>query len=153
MTTSRSSGQTEHEIQRAFISWARQTYPHLWVFAVPNGGGRSASQGARLKVEGVSPGVPDVFCPALLLWIEFKKPGGRVSPEQAAWHEHLASCGYDVAVCYSVEAAQRAFIPLAESSLLYLKHYNQVIIECSKRKSSPKTRKTQPSSVLAAREP
>ena len=45
---------TEHEVQREFVKWFRQTLPTIRIFAIPNGGGRSKAQGARLKVEGVS---------------------------------------------------------------------------------------------------
>jgi hypothetical protein len=37
-------------------------------------------------MEGVSPGVPDLFIPDWLLWVEMKREkGGRVSPEQKDW--------------------------------------------------------------------
>ena len=45
---------TEHEVQREFVKWFRQTLPTIRIFAIPNGGSRSKAQGARLKVEGVS---------------------------------------------------------------------------------------------------
>jgi len=90
---------TEHEEQRAFISWWRKSLPECWIFAVPNGGGRSAREGGRLKMEGVSPGVPDLVCPALCLYIEFKKrKGGSISADQKKWHAHLKACGYAVIV-------------------------------------------------------
>lgn len=91
---------TEHEEQRLFIQWFRQTYPGTIIFAIPNGGARSAATAARLKAEGVLPGVPDLFVPAWGLWIEMKRAkGGKVSPEQKEWHDYLASCGYRVIVC------------------------------------------------------
>ena len=90
---------TEHEEQRAFISWWRKSFDGVWIYAVPNGGGRGIREAGRLKAEGVSAGVPDLVAPALALYIEFKKQkGGSVSKEQKAWHAHLRACGYIVII-------------------------------------------------------
>lgn len=90
---------SEHEEQRAFISWWRKSLPDCWIHAIPNGGGRGIREAGRLKAEGVSAGVPDLFCPSLCLWIEMKKrKGGSVSKEQKEWHEHLRQVGYTVIV-------------------------------------------------------
>ena len=51
---------TEHEEQREMVRWFRQTYPNVRIFAIPNGEKRSISVAARLKVEGVNAGVPDL---------------------------------------------------------------------------------------------
>jgi hypothetical protein len=45
---------TEHEEQREFVQWVRQTFPTVRIFAIPNGGQRSRTTGAKLKAEGVS---------------------------------------------------------------------------------------------------
>ena len=90
---------TEHEEQREYVRWFRQTYPEVRIMAIPNGGARSQATAGRLKAEGVSPGVPDLFIPAWGLWIEMKRAkGGKVSPEQKEWHHYLANCGYRVIV-------------------------------------------------------
>lgn len=90
---------TEHEEQRAFVSWWRKSLPGCWLHAIPNGGGRGIREAGRLKAEGVSAGVPDLFAPSLGLWIEMKKrKGGSVSQEQKDWHKHLRDCGYTVIV-------------------------------------------------------
>jgi hypothetical protein len=47
---------SEHIEQREFVSWFRKTHDPVRIFAIPNGGGRSRSVGAKLKVEGVSAG-------------------------------------------------------------------------------------------------
>ena len=87
---------SEHEEQRAFISWWRKSGLPL-IHAIPNGGGRSRVEAARLKAEGVVKGVPDLFCPALCLWIEMKRQrGGVVSKEQKEIAKHLSECGYTV---------------------------------------------------------
>ena len=86
---------SEHVEQVTFINWFRRTHPGVLVFAIPNGGYRSAATAGRLKAEGVVQGVPDLFVPAWGLWIEFKRAkGGRVSPEQRAVMAYLEHAGY-----------------------------------------------------------
>ena len=99
---------TEHEEQRTFIQWFRRKYPDVRIFAIPNGGARSPSVACRLKAEGVSRGVPDLFIPAWRLFIEMKRvKGGVVSEDQYSWKEYLEANGYRVAICAGCEAAQR----------------------------------------------
>jgi hypothetical protein len=98
---------TEHEEQREFVQWFRRAFPEVRIFAIPNGGGRSRSQGAKLKMEGVSPGVPDLFIPDWLLWVEMKREkGGRVSPEQKDWMEYLDGLGHNTMVGNGFEEAR-----------------------------------------------
>lgn len=85
---------TEHEIQREFVKWMRQTHPDYWIFAVPNGGKRNLITAGKLKAEGVSAGVPDIFIPRLKMFIEMKTDRGRLSPEQKLWLDYLAKSGY-----------------------------------------------------------
>jgi hypothetical protein len=87
---------SEHEEQRAFISWWRKSFgDDCRIFAIPNGEARGIAAARRLKAEGVTKGVPDLFAPTLCLWIEFKRQsGGRLSAEQADWRDHLIGCGY-----------------------------------------------------------
>lgn len=83
---------TEHEEQRELVRWFRQTYREVRIFAIPNGGARSKATAGRLKVEGVSPGVPDLFVPAWRLWVEMKRTkGGSLSAEQKDWIAYLES--------------------------------------------------------------
>lgn len=97
---------TEHEEQREFVSWFKKTYPDVRIFAIPNGGFRGKAQAGRLKAEGVSPGVPDIFIPAWMLWIEFKRQkGGSVSKEQKEWHEYLIGIGHKVMVAKGFDNA------------------------------------------------
>jgi hypothetical protein len=89
---------TEHEEQRAFIeAWRKCELPRI--FAIPNGELRNVRVGMRLKAEGVTPGVPDLYCPELRLWIEFKRQrGGTVSSHQKEWHKYLSDIGDTVVV-------------------------------------------------------
>ena len=99
---------SEHEEQRLVVEWFRRTYKGVRIFAIPNGGARSIATAGRLKAEGVSPGVPDLFVPAWRLWIEMKRStGGRVSKEQKDWIEYLISEGYHALVCHGFDDARR----------------------------------------------
>ena len=98
---------TEHEEQRDLVRWFRRKYGPVRIFAIPNGGYRSMTTAGKLKAEGVSPGIPDLFVPAWRLWVEMKRQkGGRVSPEQADWIIYLESVGYTCLVCFGSENAQ-----------------------------------------------
>jgi hypothetical protein len=98
---------TEHQEQVAFIQWFRRTYPDVRIFAIPNGEARSQSAGARLKAEGVSAGVPDLFIPAWNTWIEMKRSdGGRISPKQKDWWDYLSGIDHQVFVCAGADIAK-----------------------------------------------
>ena len=99
---------SEHFEQRETVKWFRQTYKGVRIFAIPNGGARNITTAARLKVEGVSAGVPDLYVPAWRLWIEMKRAkGGVVDKNQKDWHEYLTSIGDTVIVCRGFEEAAR----------------------------------------------
>ena len=99
----------EHKHQCLVFGWAecvKALRPDLdMLFAVPNAGKRTPRQGAYMKAEGLQPGFPDI---GLLtarfgrhgLFIELKKPKGRVSPEQAAWIDKLEDQNYKACVRY-----------------------------------------------------
>lgn len=102
---------TEHEEQRELVQWYRQTYRGSLIFAIPNGGKRGKAEAARLKAEGVTPGVPDLFIPDLRLFIEMKRTqGGSVSADQKAVMARLEAAGYTCAVCKGKAAAQEVII-------------------------------------------
>lgn len=99
---------SEHLEQCRFVSWFRQTYRGVLIFAIPNGESRSRSAGTRLKAEGVTPGIPDLFVPDWRLWIEMKRTkGGSVSPAQREMMEYLSECGYKCIVARGWEDAKR----------------------------------------------
>ena len=98
---------TEHQEQVLFVQWFRRTYPDVRIFAIPNGEARSQSAGARLKAEGVSAGVPDLFIPAWNTWIEMKRSdGGRISPKQKDWWDYLSGIDHQVFVCAGADIAK-----------------------------------------------
>lgn len=98
---------SEHVIQRDIVQTIER---EGWaVFAIPNGGRRNVVTAMKLQAEGVRAGVPDLFVPALRLWLETKKPReGKLSAKQAAWRDYLRAAGYDWAEVRSIEEALSA---------------------------------------------
>ena len=99
----------EHKHQCLVFGWAecmKALRPDLgMLFAVPNAGKRTPRQGAYMKAEGLQPGFPDIgLLTSRLGWhglfIELKKPKGRVSPEQVAWLNRLSDQNYLSCVRY-----------------------------------------------------
>mgnify|MGYP002654274491 CR=1 FL=1 len=98
---------TEHEEQREVVKWFRRKYGPIRIFAIPNGGFRSKATAGRLKAEGVSRGVPDLYVPEKSLWIEMKRiKGGRLSPDQHNWIKYLTEIGNIVLVCHGADDAK-----------------------------------------------
>lgn len=110
---------TEHGHQSALFFWTKihaAQYPQLeWLYAIPNGGGRSPAEGARLKAEGVKGGVADICLPVrswsrqyVGLYIEMKKPTGTpssVSEDQYRFGASVWSRDYYWVVCFTWEQA------------------------------------------------
>lgn len=105
---------TEHDEQAAFFTtcrWrAQQDRRYQSIFAVPNAGKRSVGALLYYKAEGLESGVPDVCIPVPAgnyhgAFIEFKRPGGKLTDRQKVWTSRLAANGYAVSVQYSAEEA------------------------------------------------
>jgi len=120
---------SEHDEQAALIAWAEyqaNVWPDLkLLFAAINGaklpwkrdanGRRFSREAMRLKAEGLKAGVPDLWLPVARggyhgLVIEMKFGSNRPSNEQLWWLEALAGQGWQTAVCWSFEAAQRVIM-------------------------------------------
>jgi hypothetical protein len=98
---------SEEQEQIDFCRWMRIQHPTLRFFAIPNGGARHITAAMKLKMGGVSAGVPDLFIPALRLFIEMKRvKGGVVSKEQKEWIIYLISCGYNAVICKGFDEAK-----------------------------------------------
>lgn len=111
------SGRSEHVEQREFVSWFRKNYSDVRIFAIPNGGLRNKVTAGKLRVEGATAGVPDLFIPAWLTWIEMKvEKGGRVSDKQKDWIEYLEGIGQKVFVCHGCEAAKKVVLEVAPAN-------------------------------------
>lgn len=112
----------ESDLQQSMIQWCelrKGKYPCLaFMHHSPNGGNRSAREGARFKREGVKAGFPDLFLPYASngyngLFVEVKTKNGRMRDNQKAWGEYLECNGYKFCVCRSLEE----FIEIVEEYL------------------------------------
>jgi hypothetical protein len=135
---------TEHGEQAALFCWAaqhRNLYPTLkWMFAIPNGGGRSMAQGSQLKAEGVKGGVADVCWPQpnkrhseLMfhgLYIEMKRVDGvpsDVSADQLAFGAHVTLQGYAWYVAFGWQQAVSIIQHYADGQLPPLVPHQQKV--------------------------
>lgn len=118
----------EDQEQAWLIQWTKRHGPDdsRRLLAIPNGGHRSHSQGALLKLTGVTPGVPDLFLPVPRngrhgLWIEMKStdPKARPSKEQKEWLSYLAEQGYATALCRGFEQARDAILDYLNPKATY----------------------------------
>lgn len=108
---SRKAAATEHDLQVGCVRWFRYEFPEYapLLFAIPNGGRRDYVAAAKLKAEGVVPGVPDLLLAVPhggyhALWIEMKNgKAGELSTAQKEMHVTLRAQGYRVEVCRTFE--------------------------------------------------
>ena len=98
--------------QQLLVDWFRTKFPLELIFAIPNGGLRDKLTGEKMKLEGVVPGIPDLFIPDRLLFIEMKAAigkKGRVGAAQRGVIEHInANTPCRAVVCYGFEQAKVA---------------------------------------------
>jgi len=113
------SGESESQIQVRLMKWWRVMHKQLGVtnerllMAFPLQGARTARNGARMKAEGLRAGTPDMFAAVARggyhgLWIELKKDGGKVSPEQRAALIAFREQGYQAFLCIGYKQAECA---------------------------------------------
>lgn len=100
---------TERQIQRAILKMAGLCFPDVLLAHVPNGAHLSGNERERcmqmgaLKGDGLKIGFPDLIA----IWnrgvafIEVKRPGGKLSPQQLVMHDRLNQLGYTPAVVTS----------------------------------------------------
>lgn len=98
----------EDRIQRQCVQWFRYKFPKEKIFASANGGFRSKIEAAIMKGSGVLSGVSDLQIPVPNLsyhgfFIEMKKPGGKVTPNQKEFLEYVKSKNYQASVIYSFD--------------------------------------------------
>ena len=111
MTTQAARVEMSESVHQArVVAHVRAKHPGAIIFAIPNGGPRHAIVAARLKAEGVTPGVPDLMIAEPRgrkagLFVEMKKPGGRASAAQKCMIEQLNRRGYAAIVCVGFEDA------------------------------------------------
>lgn len=101
---------TEAQEQTWVFQWAATMANTKWpelalMYHIPNGGSRNRIEAARLKGQGVKPGIPDIFLPVSRggyhgMYVEMKRQkGGTLSDDQKKVIGQLRDQGYFVEVC------------------------------------------------------
>ena len=100
---------TENEMHVELIKYVRQWISDGWVFNhFANGEKRDLLTAVRLKRMGVTKGFPDLafFGPGrTAVFLELKRPGGRLSDEQQAIAFALMKCGFHYHCAYDLTDA------------------------------------------------
>lgn len=119
---------TEAEETELLFQWAalsRGKYPELaMMYHIPNEGKRSPATAAKLKAQGMQPGVPDICLPVSrggfhALYIEMKrKKGGRASKEQYEWIGKLNDAGNLAVICEGFEQAKAWIVLYLENGVM-----------------------------------
>lgn len=98
---------TENAIQQQCYMWFHNTYPFLrgLLFAVPNGGARTAVDAKIFKATGVYPGVSDMLFMyrGITVCIEMKTLKGFQSDNQKWWQKKVEEHGFEYHVCRSLQ--------------------------------------------------
>jgi len=100
----------DYEQTRVVVYLRKMNVP---VFAIPNGGARSLTEGARFKRTGVSAGVPDLMVPVgrmgkFGLFLEIKKVrGSKTSDFQRHWVTVLNNEGYRAEIVKGFDEAKK----------------------------------------------
>jgi hypothetical protein len=109
---------SERQVQRQILRMCGHCFADVLIHHSPNGTKLAGSKrdrqvtGGILKGDGTKPGWPDLA----FVWkgggafIEVKRPGGRLSPDQKAIHEHLRSLSWPVETVDNVNDAYRFLI-------------------------------------------
>lgn len=111
----------EDDEQVMLVKWFRMQYPKILIFAVPNGGNRGIQEAKRLKLGGVTAGVPDLFIAKGMrglngLFVEMKRPRVKgksnpvVSTEQKEIIKYLLENGFAAVVCYGFDEAKTVIV-------------------------------------------
>ena len=111
-----SNNHLEDDAQKAVFQWAKH-YPKLkWMHSIPNGAFlagnklQRAKQMNRLKAQGLTPGILDIFLPMIThewpgLYIEMKAGKNKLTEQQSEFKVYAEEQGYKCEVCYSSEEA------------------------------------------------
>lgn len=99
----------EHHLQKQVLQVVREARkPDVTVFACANAGRRSQRTGARMKAEGLMPGVADL-CIMLphgqAAWLELKTIKGRQSVEQKGFEARCIRLGHPYCLARTLDEA------------------------------------------------
>ena len=99
---------SEHELQCACVRMFHMKHKGALIWATPNGGQRHIAVAAKMRKEGVLPGVPDLFIPEARggyhgLFVEMKSGKNKATPAQVQIMGQLHERGYKCEVVNSLE--------------------------------------------------
>lgn len=104
---------SEDDLQKQIVTFARAVLPKGWlVFSVPNGSNKSISAARIAKETGLLAGVSDLIVIGPVrqaIFAEVKTATGRVSPEQARFHEMVRGMGFRGCIWRSLDDVSNTF--------------------------------------------
>lgn len=105
---------SEHQEQKTLITWFRLQYPLYarCLFAIPNGGMRNKVIAVKLKAEGVTAGVSDLFLMIPRggkhgLFIEMKALDGKPTEAQKEFIALANLMNYQAVICKGFDEAKK----------------------------------------------
>ena len=107
--------------QRQLIQWCRQFPWGQFLFHIPNESVGGQGWIVRNRQMGCRRGVPDLELPVPMhgyhgLFIEMKRPRGRLSADQEKWLKALNQLGYKAVCCKGWEEARDEICRYMEAS-------------------------------------
>lgn len=98
----------EDKLQASCVKWFRLQHPHLTMFAIPNGGQRTAVTGALMKKTGTLAGVADLFLmygifPYNGLFIEMKVGKNKQTESQVKFQQKAEQAFFKYEICRSLD--------------------------------------------------
>lgn len=95
----------ESKIQQSAVMWFKLQFPHLVIFAVPNGGTRNKVEAAIMKSEGILAGVADLVLVGMgkVVFVEMKTPKGTQQDTQKEFQRKVQRLGHEYHICRSIE--------------------------------------------------
>lgn len=111
---------SEHLMQAKVVQYVRTFHPDTLICSIPNGAGTTAKNRLHLFVEGLLPGMPDLFIAEPRkgfngLFIEMKTDNGKESAAQKRIRKRLEDNNY---LCY-VARSDITAINIIEAYLEY----------------------------------
>ena len=102
---------SEHKLQSSLFEYVILILPSLrpYIFAIPNGGHRNIVVAKKLKAEGVTRGIPDIFLCIPNgrgkhgLFIECKVNRNSLTNEQSKFKDMIRRIGFEFKVCKNLE--------------------------------------------------
>jgi hypothetical protein len=118
---------SEHDEQVELFRWKQEMTPLIpeleWLHAIPNGGRRSTFVARKMKAEGTTPGIFDVFLPVASggyhgFYLEMKFGKNKMSQHQTRFQRFVDGNGFKTGVFYSWQEAARGLLEYLPDRLL-----------------------------------